>query len=148
MKKLQHSGFSRRDFLKGIGLSGLTAAAAAVPTFHVLSKPSRQLGGQLKILQWSHFVPQHDKWFDPFAKQWGEANGVEVIVDHINLAEIPAAAAAEIAAGEGHDLIEFLTPPAALEKSLMDMSDLVAEAESRFGTQIGLAQRSSYNPTT
>jgi len=25
-------------------------------------------GTELKILQWSHFVPQYDVWFDPFAK--------------------------------------------------------------------------------
>ena len=35
-------------------------------------------GTELKILQWSHFVPQYDVWLDPFAEAWGDANGVDV----------------------------------------------------------------------
>ncbi len=36
-------------------------------------------------------MPRYDKdWFDGFAKKWGESKGVEVTVDHINLAEIGA----------------------------------------------------------
>jgi multiple sugar transport system substrate-binding protein len=113
-----------------------------------MARPSQQLSGDLRILQWSHFVPRYDQWFDPFAQEWGAANGVNVTVDHINLAEIPAAAAAEIAAGEGHDLIEYLSPPAALEQSVMDMGDLVAEAADRFGEAVALTTRSTFNPTT
>jgi multiple sugar transport system substrate-binding protein len=139
------SRLSRRGFLKGIG--GVAAAAAVSPSY-VFSKPSQQLSGELKILQWSHFVPNHDKWFDPFAKTWGEANGVTVTVDHINNADIPATAAAEISAGEGHDLIEYIFPPSALEPSVLDLSDVHQEAKSRFGDQVALCTRSSYNATT
>jgi multiple sugar transport system substrate-binding protein len=140
------SALSRRDFLK---MGGLGAAAAALsPTFHVLGKPSRQLSGNLRILQWSHFVPQHDRWFDPFAQNWGAANGVNVTVDHINLADIAAATSAEISAGEGHDLIEWLSPPAALENSVLDLTDVNQEAINRFGPQVGLCTRATYNPTT
>ena len=28
-------------------------------------------GTELRILMWSHFVEQYDRWFDPFAKAWG-----------------------------------------------------------------------------
>ena len=76
-----------------------------------VAKPTKEL----KILQWDHFVPGYDKWFDSFAKQWGEANGVNVIVDHINIADITKRTVAEIAAGEGHDLIEHVSPPASFE---------------------------------
>jgi ABC-type glycerol-3-phosphate transport system substrate-binding protein len=150
-------GLSRRHFLKGLGAAGALATlprgilrsfGAPLPTFRRMTRPSRQLSGDLRILQWSHFVPRYDQWFDPFAQEWGAANGVNVTVDHINLAEIPAAAAAEIAAGEGHDLIEYLSPPAALEQSVMDMTDLVAEATSRFGDAVALTTRSTFNPTT
>ena len=79
-------GFSRREFFKGLG--GL-AAIAALPTFEVFAAPSSRLSGELKILLWSHFVPNHDVWFDPFAKAWGEANGVTVTVDHINSLTFP-----------------------------------------------------------
>src|SRR2546430_5730403 len=40
----------------------------------------------LKILQWSHFVPSYDVWFDKYAKDWGTAKGIDVTVDHISLA--------------------------------------------------------------
>ncbi len=140
------NGWSRRDFLKAAG--GLVAAAGIGPAFHVFTQPSQKLSGDLKILQWSHFVPQHDKWFDPFAKAWGDSNGVNVTVDHINLADIPSRAAAEINAKEGHDLIEFLYPPSALEPSVLDLTDINQEAVKRFGKQIDLATRSTYNATT
>jgi multiple sugar transport system substrate-binding protein len=141
-----NKGLSRRDFLKTA--LGSAAAASALPTFETFSAPSQQLSGELKILQWSHFVPNHDVWFDTFARQWGEANGLTVTVDHINNAEIPAAAAAEISAGEGHDLIEFIFPPSLLEPSVLDLKDINDEAVSRFGEQTSLATRASFNPVT
>ena len=39
----------------------------------------KQLAGELKILQWAHFVPSYDQWLDnTYVKQWGEQNDVEV----------------------------------------------------------------------
>ncbi|HLU10901.1 MAG TPA: extracellular solute-binding protein [Oceanobacillus sp.] len=147
MAKIARPQLSRRDFLKGAGALA-AASTAALPTYHVFSEPSMQLSGELRILQWSHFVPNHDVWFDAFARNWGEANGVTVTVDHINNADIPAAAAAEISAGEGHDLIEYIFPPSALEPSVLDLTDIHQEAISRFGEQISLCTRASYNPVT
>lgn len=138
---------SRRTFLKLVGAS-TAAAAFKRPQFRAFSAPSSQLSGELKILQWSHFVPRHDTWFDPFAQAWGDEVGVQVTVDHIALADLPAAAAAEISAEEGHDLIEFLSPPSAFEQSVLDLTDVNQEAVSRFGEQIALATRNTYNPTT
>src|SRR5258708_986431 len=109
-------GLSRREFLKTAG--GLAAAAAFSPIISAPLdvKPSMRLSGELKILQWSHFVPAHDKWFDPFAKDWGSKNGVNVTVDHINNADIPARAAAEITAEGVEGMISAMyhpsTPPA------------------------------------
>jgi multiple sugar transport system substrate-binding protein len=45
----------------------------------------------------------------------GRKNDTEVIVDHINLNELPAARAAEVGPKKGHDLFMFLSPPAAYE---------------------------------
>jgi ABC-type glycerol-3-phosphate transport system substrate-binding protein len=109
---------SRREFLR---LAALAAAATATGcgnggggggtgTAPAIT-PSVRLSGDLRILQWSHFVPKHDTWFDPFAQDWGRQVGVNVTVDHIDQAEIPARAGSEIAAGQGHDLIEFIFPP-------------------------------------
>ena len=153
-----YRGISRRRFIQGA--AGLTVLAACgkdstststttsivTDVTSTLVQPATKLSGDLKILQWSHFVPRHDTWFDPFAKDWGTQVGVNVSVDHINQAELLARAAAEISAGEGHDLIEFIFPPPALEKSVRDLSDLQDEAVKRFGKQVGLCTRSTFNP--
>jgi multiple sugar transport system substrate-binding protein len=102
----------------------------------------------LRLLQWSHFVPRYDRWFDPYCKAWGEAHNVDVIVDHIKLSDLRSAFASEVAAGQGHDLIEFIDPPSDFEPSVMDLTDLNQEAQKRFGTQVPFATRSSYNPFT
>ncbi len=93
-------------------------------------------------------MPRHDQWFDPFAQAWGREAGVDVSVDHIDLAELGTRLSAEIAAGQGHDLVELLSPPSAFEPSVLDLTDLNEEAQRRFGRQTGLCTRSSFNPTT
>src|SRR5512135_216081 len=100
MGKAGRKGLTRREFVK---TAGLGAIAAGVAPALLLPGRSRAAGKELKILVWSHFVPRFDKeWFDKFAKQWGEANGVAVTVDHIGLADIPIRTGAEIGAGQGH----------------------------------------------
>jgi len=159
--------FSRRSFLTASGLVVLGSAAAcasepgrrtdgngggATPSVGEpetsFVEPTRQLSGDLSILLWSHFVPQHDEWFGPFAKEWGEQVGVNVTVDHINNAEVTARTAAEIQAGQGHDLIQYIATLSQFEPSVLDLTDVTEEAESRYGEQLGLCKNSSYNPAT
>jgi multiple sugar transport system substrate-binding protein len=144
---------SRRGFMKATA----AAMAAGLPLSSALrieamaqeSTPSANIAGtSLKILQWSHFVPAYDTWFDAFAQAWGEANDVEVTVDHINTAEVPTTIAAELSAGEGHDLVEHIASLAQYEKSMLPMNDLVAEASARHGEQLAMCAANSYNPTT
>ncbi len=151
------SGLTRRRFIQAsagltllmaCGRSANESGPAATNVTSTLVEPTKKLSGDLRILQWSHFVPRHDRWFDPFAAEWGRQVGVNVTVDHINLADIPARASAEISANEGHDLIEFLSPPAAFEPSMLDLTDINQEAEKRHGKQLDLCTRSTYNPTT
>ena len=151
------SGLTRRRFIQAsagltvlvaCGRSADDAGPGATNVTSTLVEPAKKLSGDLRILQWSHFVPRHDRWFDPFAADWGRQVGVNVTVDHINLADIPARASAEISANEGHDLIEFLSPPAAFEPSMLDLTDLNQEAGKRFGKQLELCTRSTYNPAT
>jgi multiple sugar transport system substrate-binding protein len=52
-------------------------------------------------------VPTDDKWFDEFARAWGEANGVQVVVDHINIGDLVTTTTSEMSAGSGHDIIEL-----------------------------------------
>jgi hypothetical protein len=111
-------------------------------------EPSSKLSGNLKILLWSHFVPRHDKWFDPFAQDWGKRVGVDVTVDHIEVTAIPARIESEISARSGHDIIQFIGPLPQFEPSVVDLADVNQEAERRFGDQIALCRKSSLNPTT
>jgi ABC-type glycerol-3-phosphate transport system substrate-binding protein len=150
----------RRTFLQGAAASAIVLAgcggenepaqpkATGKAPGVEFSEPSAKLSGDLKILMWSHFVPKHDKWFDPFAKDWGKKVGVNVTVDHIDNTQIPARIEAEIAAGSGHDIIQYIGPLPQFEPSMIDLADLTKEAEKRFGKQIDLCRKCSYNPTT
>jgi multiple sugar transport system substrate-binding protein len=104
--------------------------------------------GQLKILQWSHFVPAYDKWFDPWAKKWGESKGIEVTVDHVGFADVVPRATADIAAQSGHDIHMFIGLASAFEEHVVDLSDVQATLEKKYGPQVELAKRSTYNPFT
>jgi multiple sugar transport system substrate-binding protein len=137
----QQKGMDRREFVTTT--AGAAAAVALGPTIRI-RRPQKTL----KILQWSHFVPSYDVWFDKYAKDWGTTKGIEVTVDHIGLADLPTRANAEVAAQQGHDLFQFLSPPGASEPHVLDMADVVTEAERQHGPLIDLCKRSTYNPVT
>jgi len=165
---------SRRGFLLGGGAAALlaacgdsgsttTAAAGTTPAAATTTtvatgpvapttsfiEPAMALSGDLRILLWSHFVPSHDEWFDAFAKEWGDQVGVNVVVDHIGVGDVPAAIAVEIQSGEPqHDLMNYIAVLGQHEPSVVDMIDVVTEAESRYGTMLDLTRKSSLNPAT
>jgi ABC-type glycerol-3-phosphate transport system substrate-binding protein len=138
---------TRRQFIIQGGklVAAATAATAAGPT--VFTRDVRA-AGQLKVLQWSHFVPAYDKWFDPWAKKWGEAKGIDVTVDHVGFADVVPRATADVAAQAGHDIHMFLGLASAFEEHVVDLSDVQATLEKKYGSQIELAKRSTYNPFT
>ena len=143
-RKLQLSGITRRDAIKTATSAGI--AAAVSPFVHVNSARAAKT---LRILQWSHFVPGYDKWFNnTYTKEWGKKNDTEVIIDNINLSLIESRAAAEVAAQKGHDLVMFLAPPAVFEDQVVPMNDVYAECEKKHGKPIDLAIKSTYNPKT
>jgi multiple sugar transport system substrate-binding protein len=138
---------TRRQFIvKGTKLAAVGAAATAVgPT--VFSRQA-DAAGQLKILQWSHFVPAYDKWFDPWAKAWGASKGVDVTVDHVSFADVVPRATAEVAAQSGHDIHMFLGLASAFEEHVVDLGDVESALEKKYGKPVELARRSTYNPFT
>ena len=145
MSRKRKSGMNRRQFAR---LAGAGALAAGGPAF-LFPDRARAAGKTLKIIQWSHFVPGYDKWFDGvFTKDWGQKNDTEVIVDHIAIGEINARAAAEVAAKKGHDLFMFLSPPAAYEKQVVDHGEIYQEVEKKHGKKIDLAHKSTFDPKT
>src|SRR5262249_2756373 len=102
----QNRSVTQRDFLKTSGVAAGAAGLAPALSAPFVSTALAQTK-TLKVLQWSHFVPQFDTWFDGFAKGWGKQNGITVTVDHIPHLEEPARAAAEVAAGAGQDPIRL-----------------------------------------
>src|SRR5262245_25643336 len=137
---------TRRHFLKTTsaiaGAAGLAPALSAPFVSTALAQTKT-----LKVIQWSHFVPQFDTWFDGFAKDWGKKNGVTVTVDHIPHLEVPARAAAEVSAGAGHDLFHFAGTggPHLYEKHLVDLTDLIGELEKKHGKVTQIGRQIAYN---
>jgi multiple sugar transport system substrate-binding protein len=137
---------TRRRFLKDTGLA--IAAAGSAP---MLSAPfvSKALAADksLSIVQWAHFVPEYDAWFDKFAKDWGEKNKIAVTVDHIPVQNVPARAAAEASAQSGHDLFGFNGAGGAhlYRKFFIDVSALVKETEKKYGKVSVIGKQLGYN---
>lgn len=138
------SRISRRQFIKVAGAAGVAAGlATGLTPFGAFGQAKT-----LTIKQWSHFVPSYDVWFDAFAQNWGEKNGVKVTVDHISFSQLVPDATAEVAAGSGHDLFGFISPPSAFEPNVIDQKDVVAAVEAQQGPIGDLSKRSTFNPVT
>jgi multiple sugar transport system substrate-binding protein len=137
---------SRRQFLHTAGSAALAAGVGAR-----IIIPGRASAQQktLKILQWSHFVPGYDKWFnDTYVKEWGAKHNTTVMVDNIGLADINSPAVAEVSAQKGHDLYMFVSPPPVYEDQAIDHRDIYEECERKYGKALDLAIKSTYNPKT
>ena len=145
-KKKNGQGVSRRDFMK---YTSAGAVATGLGSTFLFPEKAAAQQKTLKICQWSHFVPAWDKWFnETYTKQWGQKNNTNVIVDNINLVDLKTRASSEISAQKGHDLFMLLSPPAAYEKQVIDMTHVYAEVERKHGKKIDLAHKSTYNPKT
>jgi multiple sugar transport system substrate-binding protein len=119
-------------------------AAAGVPKY-----VHKQYRNTLKIIQWSHFVPDYDKWFDNiYTKNWGAKHDTDVQVDHIALAQLPARAQAEVAAQSGHDIFGHLSPQAGLEDQVINHKEIIQEVTHKVGKASQVGFKSCYNPKT
>ena len=144
---------TRRELLKkaGAGAVALGVAGGAAPYSFAgpLRYKGRWLKGDLSIIQWVHFVPSYDDWFDnTWSKNWGEANDVQVKVEHINNTLLDTRAAAEVAARSGHDLFMNLHPMASYEDQVINHASIVHEIEAKVGKYGALGKASTYNPKT
>jgi multiple sugar transport system substrate-binding protein len=138
---MAHRRFTRREVVKAAG----TATAAGL----LLPRRGRAARKTLKILQWNHFVPGYDKWFNnQYIKEWGEKNDTDVIVDNVGIPAINTTAAAEVSAKKGHDLFLFLWPKPVYEDEVIDHREIYEECEKKYGKPIDLAIKSTYNPRT
>ena len=142
----QRHTLSRRSFLKTMGTVGLGAGIA--PAIII---PGRARANQktLKILQWHHFIPEFDQWFNEvYIKEWGEKNNTRVIVDNVGMTSLHSRAAAEVSAQRGHDIFFFLSPPAAYEDHVIDHREIHEECERKYGKPLEIAKKSTYNIKT
>jgi len=127
----------------------IKAAGTATAAGLLLPRKGRAAKKTLKILQWNHFVPGYDKWFNnQYIKEWGEKNDTEVIVDNVGIPAINTTAAAEVSAKKGHDLFLFLWPKPVYEDEVIDHREIYEEVEKKYGKPIDLAIKSTYNPRT
>ena len=130
----QNRSVTRRYFLKtssvAAGAAGLAPALSAPFVSAALAQTKT-----LKILQWSHFVPDFDTYLDGWAKKWGDTNGVTVKIDRIPQADLPARFAAEAGSKSGHDLIAHFANglPALFKDSLVDVTDIANRAADKYG---------------
>lgn len=142
-----NKGLSRRDMLKTTAALG--AAGAAGIGANILIPGRAKAAKKLTILQWNHFVPAYDEWFNKtWIKEWGQKNDTEVLVDNINNVQLPDRMAAEAGAKKGHDLFMRLDPPSVYEELVIDCKDIYDEVAKKWGKPIDLAVKSTYNPRT
>ena len=91
----ERRSFSRRRLIETAGGAALTAGLA--PAVFVPRRANSMAHKTLKILQWNHFVPEFDQWFNEvYVKEWRERNGVKVIVDNVGMTSLNSRAQAEI----------------------------------------------------
>src|SRR5207245_2352658 len=100
---------TRRDFMK---TTGVGAVATGLGANIIVPGRANAAKKKLRIVQWVHFVPAYDEWFNKkYAVEWGQKNDTEVTVDNIGIAGINARAAAEVSAQTGHDIFLRTWPP-------------------------------------
>ena len=138
-------GTSRRSLIKSAGAAAILAASGPA----IFGASAKAQSKKLRILRWKNFVPASETWFnDVFVKEWGESNGVDVSITNVGLGDINKLAMTEVQAGEGHDLVLFVSPSAGLEDHVIDHKEVVDECEARFGKAHSVAQKSVFNPIT
>lgn len=117
------------------GLLG-TAAATAVGTVAAPYVKRAYGAGRVNVMMWDHWVPGANDVLNRMAKDWGQANNVDVTVDFVtsqgdkNLVTL----AAEARARSGHDIVSMPTfQTAVLAESLEPVDDMVTELTKDYG---------------
>jgi multiple sugar transport system substrate-binding protein len=149
---------ARRGFLRlaggaalmatGLGCSSNSGKARNVTT--ATTRSGARAKGPLRIAQWNHYVAGYDRWWDQeYTKGWGERHGIEVVVDHFDINQVPAHAEAEVASQRGHDIFHLnLALAATFEDHVIDHREIVEEVQARFGKMPAFVERSILNRKT
>jgi multiple sugar transport system substrate-binding protein len=129
---------SRRQFLTATtaGLAGILASG--VP-------PARGQQREISYLCWNNFAPASDRKLAEIGQRFTRDTGIRIRIDHIAHPQQAAKYASEVQTQAGHDLVEMrMHFPWLYETQLVDVSDLVAELEAKYGKAISSAQETAY----
>lgn len=140
MPRIKTNRLARRKLLK------LAAGIAATGPLLLSSRRAQAGSRTLRIAKWAHFVPEFDQWFTSYVRDWGLHNDTKVVVDRIPVEKVADAAAAQIRAGEGHDIFMFPWPPAEYYPHTIDHTEIYQAVAAKYGAIPQLAYRSTFNP--
>jgi multiple sugar transport system substrate-binding protein len=129
---------SRRHFLTtATGLAGILASG--VP-------PAWGQSREISYLCWNNFAPASDKKLGEIGQRFTKDTGIKLKIDHIShMGPQQAKYASEVQTQAGHDLVEMrMHFPWLYEPQLVDVSDVVAELEKKYGKAIGSAYEGAH----
>jgi multiple sugar transport system substrate-binding protein len=139
--------WSRRDFLKTTGLAAaglaagpLIAACGGSPAATTTPSapgaiPKPRAGAQIRLLQWVSFVPAADDEIRRQAKEFSDANNVQVTIETVTGDQLQPKTAAAVEAGSGPDIIQMQYGwPHLYDTACMDVTDLVNMLKGKLGT--------------
>jgi multiple sugar transport system substrate-binding protein len=127
---------NRRQFLTTTaGLAGILATG--IP-------PARGQQREISYLCWNNFAPASDKKLAEIGQRFTKDTGIKLKIDHIAAPQQAAKYASEVQTQSGHDLVEMrMHFPWLYEPQLVDVSDVVAELEKKYGKAISSAQETA-----
>ncbi|HEV8642010.1 MAG TPA: extracellular solute-binding protein [Methylomirabilota bacterium] len=134
------SDLSRRQFLgrAAAGTAGLAGILAAK------TPPAVAQQREISYLCWNNFAPASDKKLAEIGQRFAKDTGIKIKIDHIAHPQQAAKYASEVQSQAGHDLIEMrMHFPWLYETQLVEVSDLVAELEKKYGKALSSAQETA-----
>jgi multiple sugar transport system substrate-binding protein len=131
--------FTRRRFLgtTTVGLAGILATRTA---------PAVGQTREISYLCWNNFAPASDKKLAEIGQRFTKDTGIKLKIDHIShMGPQQAKYASEVQTQAGHDLVEMrMHFPWLYEPQLVDVSDVVAELEKKYGKAISSANEGAH----
>jgi multiple sugar transport system substrate-binding protein len=95
----------------------------------------------VSYLCWNNFAPASDKKLAEIGQRFTKDTGIKLKIDHIAHPQQPAKYASEVQTQAGHDLVEMrMHFPWLYEPQLVDLGDVVAELEKKYGPAIASAR--------
>jgi multiple sugar transport system substrate-binding protein len=129
---------NRRRFLvtsAHAGLAGILATRVA---------PAVAQPREISYLCWNNFAPASDKKLAEIGQRFTKDTGIKIRIDHIAAPQQAAKYASEVQTQAGHDLVEMrMHFPWLYEPQLVDVSDLVAELEKKYGALLSSARETA-----